>query len=133
MAAIRQLAQRDARVEAVHARHYHVENDAVGGLRLESIDSGRPVGGRCDAKAGHLERRAKQQPRARIVVDDEHRGGLIRIVVESIHRVLVAFRLRRPLFRAPARRRTRDIPPQFSAPAAPPPARCPRSARVRTP
>ena len=38
---------------------------------------GRAVGGRSDAKPGHLERRAEQQPRPRIVVDDEHRGRLI--------------------------------------------------------
>jgi len=88
MARTRQRAQCAADLEAVHARHDHIENHAVGGIQMKLAHRTLAVGGRGNVKACDLQRTAHEQPRAGIVVDHQHGGGGIILIVGLIHRIL---------------------------------------------
>ena len=61
-----------ADIEAVHARHDHVEHHAIRRMRAKLVERARPSAAVIDAKSRHLQRAADQQAGAGIVVDDEY-------------------------------------------------------------
>jgi hypothetical protein len=88
MARTRQRPQCLADLEAVHARHDHVENHAVGGMQMKLAHRTLAVRCRGDVKARDLQRTAHEQSRAGIVVDHQHGGGEIILIVGLIHWIL---------------------------------------------
>jgi hypothetical protein len=80
MTVVRQSTQGAAHVEAVHARHDHVEYHTIRRMLAESSQRGRAIGRGDDAKARHFQGGADQQSRAGVVIHHQHRGwndGLI--------------------------------------------------------
>ncbi len=70
--AVAAAAQPPGDVEAVEAGHHHVENERVGGARVDGRERGVAVGGELHLVAGDLERALQRFAHGAVVVYNEH-------------------------------------------------------------